>query len=98
MISANPQLSSSDVVSILKQTAFKDLSTQEYSRTPDANYDLDTSWDISPVAPFNTGDFIDRSDAEGTWSPWFGHGRVDAEAAVGAALDRLDYAPPTPIA
>lgn len=89
LISANPELSSEDVVSILKQTASKDLSMDRYSRTPSAIYDPDTSWDISPVAPFHTGDFIDRGDADGTWSPWFGHGRVDASAAVNEALDRL---------
>ncbi|MFV2058306.1 MAG: proprotein convertase P-domain-containing protein, partial [Thiohalomonadales bacterium] len=27
-------------------------------------------------------------DADGTWSPWFGYGRVDAEAAVAEALSR----------
>jgi len=85
VISANPTLTAAQVVSILKRTASKDLSMTGYSRTPTASFDTDTSWDVSPVAPFDSGDFSDVGDADGTWSPWFGHGRVDAEAAVIAA-------------
>lgn len=85
IISANPTLTSVEVVSVLKRTASKDLNMDAYSRTPPANYDLDSSWDVSPVAPFDSGDFSDTGDADGSWSPWFGHGRVDAEAAVIAA-------------
>ncbi len=33
------------------------------------------------------GAFQDLSLAEGTWSPWFGHGKVDAAAAVRRALE-----------
>jgi subtilisin-like proprotein convertase family protein/subtilisin family serine protease len=87
-ISANPNLSALDVISILKQTASKDLDFSDYPRTPPANFDFDTSWDVSPIAPFDSGAFCDNGDAEGTWSPWFGHGRVDAEAAVAEALNR----------
>ena len=87
-ISANPNLSALEVISILKQTASKDLDFNGYPRVPPANYDLDTSWDVSPVAPFASGDFVDNGDAEGSWSPWFGHGRVDAAAAVAEALAR----------
>ena len=87
-ISANPNLSALDVISILKQTASKDLDFSGYPRTPPANFDFDTSWDVSPIAPFDSGAFSDNGDAEGTWSPWFGHGRVDAEAAVAEALNR----------
>ena len=87
-ISANPNLSALDVISILKQTASKDLDFDGYPRTPPANFDSDTRWDISPVAPFNNGKFVDNGDAEGSWSPWFGHGRVDAKAAVAEALSR----------
>jgi subtilisin-like proprotein convertase family protein/subtilisin family serine protease len=87
-ISANPNLSAVDVISILKQTASKDLDFSGYPRTPPANFDFDTSWDVSPIVPFDSGAFSDNGDAEGTWSPWFGHGRVDAEAAVAEALNR----------
>ena len=87
-ISANPNLSALDVISILKQTASKDLDFSGYPRTPPANFDFDTSWDVSPIVPFDSGAFSDNGDAEGTWSPWFGHGRVDAEAAVAEALNR----------
>lgn len=88
-ISANQNLTALEVVSILKQTASKDLNFTGYSPTPPASYDNNTSWDISPIAPFNNGDFIDEGDPEGNWSPWFGHGRVDAAAAVNEALSRV---------
>ena len=87
-ISANPNLSALEVISILKQTASKDLDFSGYLATPPASFDNDTSWDVSPVAPFASGEFIDNGDAEGSWSPWFGHGRVDAVAAVAEALAR----------
>jgi subtilisin-like proprotein convertase family protein len=84
-ISANPDLTAAEVVSVLKQTASKDLSFEGYPRTPSASFDSDTSWDVSPVAPFDHGDFTDIGVPDGTWSPWFGHGRVDAAAAVAEA-------------
>jgi subtilisin-like proprotein convertase family protein/subtilisin family serine protease len=87
-ISANPQLTALEVVSILKRTASKDLDFTPYPRTPAATFDPNPTWDVSPVEPFNRGDFTDTGDADGTWSPWFGHGRVDAEQAVGEALRR----------
>lgn len=87
-ISANPNLSALEVISILKKTASKDLDFSVYPRTPPASFDADTGWDVSPVAPFDNGAFIDNGDAEGSWSPWFGHGRVDANAAVAEALSR----------
>lgn len=85
-ISANPGLSALDTVKILKQTAAKDLNFEGYPKTPPASFDPDTSWDVSPIAPFDKGDFFNNGDAEGTWSPWFGHGRVNAEAAVAEAI------------
>ncbi|MED4286454.1 S8 family serine peptidase [Priestia megaterium] len=85
-ISANPDLTSIEVISILKRTASKDLNFEGYPRTPPANFDTDTSWDVSPIAPFNRGEFKDIGDPDGTWSPWFGHGRVDALNAVEEAL------------
>ena len=89
VISANPNLSALQVVTLLKQTAAKDLNFDHYPRTPPASYNTDTSWDISPIAPFDDGQFIDNGDIEGSWSPWFGYGKVDALAAVGAALSQL---------
>lgn len=88
VISANPDLSALDVVSVLKQTASKDLDFEGYSRTPPAAFDPDTSWDVSPIPPFDRGDFVDVGDPDGTWSPWFGHGRADAAKAVAEALRR----------
>lgn len=87
-ISANPNLSALEVISILKKTASKDLDFNGYPRIPPANYNQDTSWDVSPIAPFDRGDFIENGDTDGSWSPWFGHGRVDAKAAVAEAISR----------
>jgi subtilisin-like proprotein convertase family protein len=88
VISANPDLSALEVVSILKQTASKDLDFEGYPRTPSATFDPDTSWDVSPIPPFDRGEFADVGNPDGTWSPWFGHGRVDAAKAVAEALRR----------
>ncbi len=88
-ISANPELSALEVISILKQTASKDLNLDGYPRTPSASYNQDTSWDVSPVAPYDKGEFIDNGDDDGSWSAWFGYGKVDANAAVAEALARL---------
>ena len=77
-----------EIVSILKQTASKDLNFVGYPRTPAANFDPNPSWDVSPVAPFNNAAFSDNGSPDGTWSPWFGHGRVDAANAVAEALRR----------
>jgi len=87
-ISANPNLSAFEVTEILKQTASKDLDITGYPKTPPASYDPDTSWDVSPVSPFDSGDFQDIGSADGSWSPWFGHGRVDAADAVAEAQRR----------
>lgn len=92
-ISANPELAASEVASILEQTASKDLSLEGYPRTPPANFDPDPDWDVSPIAPFDRGDFTDTGDADGAWSPWFGHGRVDAQRAVAEALRKRGPAP-----
>ncbi len=89
-ISANPNLAASQVISILKRTAAKNLSMDDYPRTPPANFDLAPTWDVSPVAPFDRGDFNDIGVPDGTWSPWFGHGRVDAAAAVAEAIHQSD--------
>jgi subtilisin-like proprotein convertase family protein len=88
VISANPDLTALEVIGVLQQTAAKDLDMQRYPRTPPAPFDPDTSWDISPAPPFDAGAFQDVNSPDGTWSPWFGHGRVDAQAAVAEALQR----------
>ena len=89
VISANPNLTAIEVISILKQTASKDLDLTGYARTPPAAFDLHPVWDVSPIAPFHKGDFTDVSSDDGTWSPWFGHGKVDAKAAVKRARPRV---------
>lgn len=86
VISANPQLTAFEVVSVIQRTAGKDLNMAPYSRTPSAPYDVNTAWDISPVPPFDNGNFSNVNHADGTWSPWFGFGVVNAEAAVAEAL------------
>lgn len=93
VISANPALSASEVIAILKQTASKGLDMQAYPRTGPASYDPNPNWDVSPVAPFDAGTFIDSGDPDGSWSPWFGYGRVDALAAVSEALARIPGTP-----
>ncbi len=87
VISANPGLSAEEVIALLKRTASKQLDMSGYPRTPAAAYDPDPSWDISPVAPFDRGEFQDIGSEDGSWSPWFGHGNVDAFSAVKAAMD-----------
>lgn len=86
VISANPTLSAHEVISLLQRTAAKNLSTEPYPKTPPATFDPTPTWDVSPVAPFNTGAFTDIGSSDGSWSPWFGHGRADAAAAVVEAL------------
>lgn len=94
VLSANPQLSALEVASILCQSASRDLDTRPYPRTPPASFDPDPAWDISPVAPFDNGTFIESGLPDGSWSPWFGHGRVDAEAAVARARRGTVITPP----
>jgi subtilisin family serine protease len=93
-ISANPALSAIEVASILRRTASHSLSTDGWPRTPPSAVDPDTSWDISPIPPFDRGDFQDLGHSDGPWSPWFGHGRVDALAAVSAAYESAVTPPP----
>ena len=86
VISANPALSAAEVISLLQRNASKDLDFGNWPKTPSEPFDPDTSWDVSPVAPFDDGAFTDIGHSDGTWSPWYGHGRVDAFAAVGEAI------------
>jgi subtilisin-like proprotein convertase family protein len=92
VISPNPELTSLEIVSLLKRTASKDLNMTGWPQTPPASFDPDstTSWDVSPIAPFDSGAFADEGFPEGTWSPWFGHGKIDAVAAVREALALAD--------
>ena len=89
VISANPTLSATEVISLLRRTASKDLNMAPYPPTPSASFDPDPTWDVSPVAPFAQGAFTDISSPDGSWSPWFGFGKIDAERAVAAALAAL---------
>jgi len=95
VISANPDLTALEVISILKRTASKNLDFTPYPRTPPASFDPNPAWDVSPIAPFNTGAFQNINDPDGTWSPWFGHGKVDAGAAVSEALGRMGTPSPS---
>lgn len=92
VVSANPSLTSLEVISVLQRTASKNLNMAGYQKTPPASFDPNTSWDISPVAPFDKGDFKNINHGDGTWSPWFGFGKVDAFKAVEEAL-RLAQGP-----
>ena len=79
VISANPDLSAAEVVDVLRETARREgLDTTRYPKF--------ANWDISPVAPFDDGSFKRPTNQEVPWSPWFGHGMVDAAAAVEEAL------------
>ncbi|MBU0551594.1 S8 family serine peptidase [Myxococcota bacterium] len=81
IISANPDLTARQVRQILLETASQDLDLTPYPKTPPTDFDPNPAWDVSPIAPFDRGDFN-----EAGWSPWFGHGKVDAAAAVQRAL------------
>lgn len=96
VISANPLLSAAEVISILRRTASKDLDFEPYPRTPPTATDPTTDWDVSPVPPFAIGTFVDQGDPDGTWSPWFGFGKVDAERAVAAAIASRGGPAPAP--
>jgi len=85
--SAAPTLTAYEVISIMRATADKDLDMSRYEpchRTGDIPND---SWDVSPIAPFDSGEFR-RRHADGTWSPWFGFGKVNARKAVIEAVRR----------
>lgn len=86
VISANPGLSAVNVVKTLKRSASKNLNLAGYPKTPPSGYDPDTSWDVSPAPPFDSGHFRDIGSDDGDWSPWFGYGKVDAFEAVAMAL------------
>lgn len=95
ILSANPTLSAAELQSILKRTANKNLNFGPYPKTPPTNYDPNPSWDVSPVDPFENGNFQENGESDGSWSPWFGHGRVDAAAAVAEAIRLLNVEHPS---
>lgn len=86
VISANPNLNAVEVISVLQKTAKKELNMTVYPKTPPASFDPNPTWDISPVAPFIAGSFSDTGHPDGSWSGWFGFGKVDAAAAVAEAI------------
>ncbi|MGK7395369.1 MAG: S8 family serine peptidase [Candidatus Cyclobacteriaceae bacterium M3_2C_046] len=86
VLTANPGLSGFEVINILKRTASRNLNMEGYPPTPPAAFNQDTSWDVSPVPPFDAGAFQDTGSENGSWSPWFGYGKADAYASVTAAL------------
>ena len=81
--SVNPHLTSSEIVSILKRTADKEFDMNGYlpCHRPD---DPHPGWDVSPIPPYHVGDFSCAFE-DGTWSPWFGFGKVNARRAVAEA-------------
>src|SRR5262249_21290505 len=82
--SANPDLSSLEIVSILKNTADKDLNMSGYKPCSRPN-DSHPNWDRSPIPPYHLRDVRPTLD-EGAWSPWFGFGKVNARRAVTQAI------------
>lgn len=77
-LSVNPGISAGELSNILTQTASKDLDFREPTRDIPNRFE----WELSPIAPFETGTF-DKSG----WSNWFGYGMVNAHAAVRRALN-----------
>ncbi len=94
-ISANPDLTALELSDLLKKTASKDLNMEGYDRTPSANFDPTPNWDVSPIFPYENGAFQDIGNPQGTWSPWFGHGKVDAQALVAEILQQPGPEPGT---
>ena len=86
--SANPQLTSSEIVSLLRRTADQELDMTGYQPSSRPT-DPDPAWDVSPIPPFQSGQFVGNGHPDGAWSPWFGFGKVNARRAVEEALRRL---------
>lgn len=81
-LSANSQLNACELAGILRQTAARDLDCRPYAehRYPAPDSPTGEVTDL-PLVPFRNGEFNSCG-----WSPWFGHGLVDAEQAVITAL------------
>ncbi|TXI06242.1 MAG: hypothetical protein E6Q76_10030 [Rhizobium sp.] len=73
VIAADPSLSATEVSKILTRTASQELITESSLREQNRPF--------TPIPPFDHGNFSTNG-----WSPWFGHGKVDARAAVLEAL------------
>jgi len=84
--SANPALTASEIASVIRRTAGVDLSMSGYPPCGRPNDEPDAGWDISPIPPFDDGQFIPIGHPDGDWSPWFGFGKVNARRAVEEAL------------
>lgn len=81
-LSANLQLNARELADILCRTAAKDLDCRPYAENRYlAPGTVAGEVTDLPLLPFRSGKF----DANG-WSPWFGHGLVDADKAVSVAL------------
>jgi hypothetical protein len=83
--SANRELTALETISILKRTATKALDMRPYPPCS-RSVDPDPHWDISPITPFDDGAFRSIGDPDGTWSPWFGFGKVNARRAVAESM------------
>lgn len=88
--SANPAITASQTASFLTSTASKNLLLEPYPPSPPNEFEPNAGWNVSPVAPFERGEFNSCG-----WSPWFGHGRIDAYEAVCAALHAIRATPQT---
>lgn len=82
--SANPKLTATEIASLLRRTADRDLDMTGYESCGRPT-DPDPAWDVSPIPPFQSGEFV-TGHADGPWSPWFGFGKVNARRAVEEAL------------
>jgi subtilisin family serine protease len=87
--SVNPQLTSPQIVSVLKRTADKEFDMSGYEPCSRPTDPL-PNWDVSPVPPYHHGDFSEIYE-DGTWSPWFGFGKVNARRAVEEAIRLRSY-------
>ncbi len=83
--SVNPKLTSTEIVSVLRRTADKNLDFSGYDPSSRPT-DPDPGWDISPIKPFRSGTFDRKDHRDGSWSAWFGFGKVNARNAVEEAL------------
>lgn len=78
VISANPELNASQVTTIIQSSACKSLDLFPYPVTRFISSGAQpVIVEDAPIFPFHTGDFDEKG-----WSPWFGYGLVNAEAAV----------------
>lgn len=84
--SANPHLSAAKIASVIRRTSDTDLSLSGYVRCGRVGDEPGSEWDISPVPPYDHGEFVPTGHPDGDWSAWFGFGKVNARRAVEEAL------------